>query len=134
MILFSSNLPTPNVSHILLTSFWSIIHSGCTVHLLDDPDSPDTDSTRKISIFNEKYIFKLWDKVSQSFKQAQNHVFITDSFSTISHMHNQSSGLIDLIFLCRVTYFHHFFLPYSHFPLLRPLPHAWLLCSIDFLL
>ena len=75
---------------------------------------------------NKKYIFKLWDKLSVT--QIQNYVFIFDSFSTISHMNNQSSNCIDF-FLYHVIYLY-FFLHYSHFSLLWPLSHASSVCSI----
>lgn len=68
-----------------------------------------------------------------SITQAQNCVFIFDSFSSTFHMHNQPSNLTDFSPLSC-----HLFL--SFIPSLQPLPlwrflfHAWLFWSIVFLL
>ena len=76
MIWFSSlQVCQPNVSHIPSTPFWSITHSGWTIHLLNDPDSTDPDFTRLTSIFHEKVHFWVM-RQSLSVTQAQNHVFI----------------------------------------------------------
>lgn len=129
MVFFSSSLPT-KCFPIPSTPFWSITHSGWTIHFLNDPDSTDPDFTRLTSIFHEKVHFWVM-RQSLSVTQAQNRVFIFDSFSTISHMRNQSWGLIDF-FLCHDIYFHKLFLPCGCFPLSRPLSHARLVCSIIF--
>lgn len=54
---FPSSLPTPNVFHIPSTSFWSNTHPEQIIHLLNDPDSTDSDTVRKTSVFNENVHF-----------------------------------------------------------------------------